>query len=98
MTVREKGSRKRGDNRGTGIPNDPASVQKALDEIRSAGTVDVFVMSTALGIGKNVGYRQAQEGRFGAFKVGAQFRVPTAPLREALRLSPAAPSSDQVAA
>ena len=89
-------SRKAGLGLGQGIPDSPEAVKQALAEVMSAPWVDVQIMSTALGIGRNTGYREAQEGRFGAFKVGGQYRVPTAALREALRLTPA--PVDQVAA
>ena len=86
-----KVDRKVRDGLGTGVPNDPEAVKRALFEVMSAPWVDVIVMSTALGVGRNVGYGEAKKGRFGAFKVGGQYRVPTAALREALRL-PAVPA------
>ena len=89
-------SRKEGFGLGQGIPDGPDAVKRALAEVMSAPWVDVSVMSAALGIGRNTGYREAQEGRFGAFKVAGQYRIPTAGIREALRL-PAA-RAEQVAA
>ena len=96
MAEAKKISRKVGFGLGQGIPDDPESVKRALDEIASVPWVTADTMSTALKIGKNTGYSLVKEGRFGAFKVGAQYRVPTAPLREALHLPSA--SVEQVAA
>ena len=71
---------------GQGIPTDPESIKRAFTEVMSAPWVDVIVMSTALGIGRDAGYKEAKNGKFGAFKIAGQYRIPTAPLREALHL------------
>ena len=97
MADTKRTNRKVGLGMGTGIPDDSESVKRALAEIATAPWVTADTMSTALKIGKNTGYALAREGRFGAFKVGAQFRVPCAPLREALHLPPAPTPSEQVA-
>ena len=96
MADHVKVDRKVRDGLGTGVPNDPEAVKQAIAKVMTAPWVDVVEMSTALGVGRNVGYDEAKKGRFGAFKVGGQYRVPTAALREALRLTPA--PVDQVAA
>lgn len=97
MSEAKKISRKAGFGLGQGVSDRPDDVRRALAEVMTAPTVDVLVMATVLGIGRNVGYRQAQAGRFNAFKVGGQYRIPTAPLREALGLKAPA-STDKVAA
>ena len=53
-------------------------------------TVDVVLAGRVLGIGKNAAYSAARDGSLPAFKVGGQYRVPTAKLREMLGL-PAQP-------
>ena len=98
MTDQARVDRKVRDGLGTGVPNDPEAVRRALFEVMSSPWVDVIVMSTALGVGRNVGYGEAKKGRFGAFKVGGQYRVPTAPLREALHLPTASTEHAKVAA
>lgn len=67
-----------------------------LQEITTALTVDVVVAGRALGVGRNVAYREAKAGCIPTIKVGSQLRVPTAPLREMLKLPTASP--DKVAA
>lgn len=49
-------------------------------------TVDVVLAGRVLGIGKNTAYRAARDGSIPTFKIGAQYRVPTAKLREMLGL------------
>ena len=91
-------SRKIGRGLGTGIPDDDESVKRAIAEITTASWVTADTMSTALKIGKNTGYALAKEGRFGAFKVGAHYRIPCAPLREALHIPAVSNAHEQVAA
>lgn len=49
-------------------------------------TVDVAVAARVLGIGKNAAYKAREAGDIPSFKVGGQYRVPTAKLREMLGL------------
>lgn len=57
-------------------------------------TVDVPLAGRVLGVGKNAAYKAARDGSLPAFKVGSQYRVPTARLREMLGL----PHGDTAAA
>lgn len=49
-------------------------------------TVDVALAGRVLGIGKNAAYRAREAGDIPSIKVGGQYRVPTAKLREMLGL------------
>lgn len=53
-------------------------------------TVDVVLAGRVLGIGKNAAYKAREAGEIPSIKVGGQYRVPTAKLREMLGL-PAQP-------
>lgn len=64
-------------------------------------TVDVAVAARVLGIGKNAAYRAREAGDIPSIKVGGQYRVPTAKLREMLGLpmqSPAPKAPEPLAA
>ena len=52
-------------------------------------TVDLLVAGRLLGIERSATYRARKAGDIPAVKVGRQFRVPTAKLREMLGLPPA---------
>lgn len=72
-------------------PSTPISreaVELALYEVMTRPWVEVSTMQTVLGVSHQSAYREAQAGRFGAFRVGNLYRVPTAPLREILHLQP----------
>ncbi|CAO4195753.1 helix-turn-helix domain-containing protein [Methylorubrum extorquens] len=49
-------------------------------------TVDVVLAGRVLGIGKNAAYKAREAGEIPSIKVGGQYRVPTAKLREMLGL------------
>ena len=54
-------------------------------------TVDVVLAGRVLGIGKNAAYKAREAGDIPSIKIGGQYRVPTAKLREMLGLPPSAP-------
>ena len=73
------------------------------DEVLTAlnePTVDLLVAGRILGIGRSATYRARKAGQIPTVKVGRQFRVPSAKLREMLGLPPhpCAPNSTQIAA
>ncbi|WP_156375704.1 helix-turn-helix domain-containing protein [Methylobacterium sp. Leaf125] len=47
-------------------------------------TVDVVTAGLLLGIGRNAAYKAREAGDIPSFKVGGQWRVPTAPLKRLL--------------
>lgn len=49
-------------------------------------TVDVVLAGRVLGIGRNAAYKAAKDGTLPSFRIGSQYRVPTARLREMLGL------------
>ena len=55
-------------------------------------TVDVALAGRVLGIGKNAAYRAREAGDIPSIKIGGQYRVPSARLREMLGLSAPAPA------
>ena len=55
-------------------------------------TVDVALAGRVLGIGKNAAYRAREAGDIPSIKVGGQYRVPSARLREMLGLPAPAPA------
>lgn len=57
-------------------------IMRLLDE----PTIDVALAGKVLGIGKNAAYRAREAGDIPSIKVGGQYRVPTAKLREMLGL------------
>jgi excisionase family DNA binding protein len=57
-----------------------------ITAVMTQPTVDVVLAGRVLGIGKNTAYKAARDGTIPSFKVGAQWRVPTAKLREMLCL------------
>lgn len=61
-------------------------------------TVDVAVAARVLGIGKNAAYRAREAGDIPSIKVGRQYRVPTAKLREMLGLPRDASAPQPIAA
>lgn len=56
-------------------------------------TVDVVLAGRVLGIGKNAAYKAREAGEIPSIKVGGQYRVPTAKLREMLGLPPQPPAT-----
>lgn len=68
----------------------PETMSKAVEDLMRMPMVDVPTFKTLFRVSAQIGYRAAQEGRFGAVKIGNQYRFPSAPLREALGL-PASP-------
>lgn len=59
-------------------------------------TVDLLVAGRILGIGRSATYRARKQGHIPTVKVGRQFRVPSAKLREMLGL-PHPPASNPTA-
>ena len=57
-------------------------------------TIDVVLAGRILGISKNAAYRAREAGDIPSIKLGGQYRVPTAKLREMLGI----PSADPKAA
>lgn len=57
-------------------------------EVLSNPTVDVALAGRVLGIGKNAAYKAREAGDIPSIKVGGQYRVPTAKLREMLGIIP----------
>lgn len=55
-------------------------------QVLTSATVDVVLAGRVLGIGKNAAYRAREAGDIPSIKVGGQYRVPTAKLREMLGL------------
>lgn len=62
----------------------------ALDE----PTVDLLTAGRMLGIGRSATYRARKSGEIPTVKVGRQFRVPSAPLKQMLGLVPLAGSTE----
>ncbi|MBE7197221.1 MAG: helix-turn-helix domain-containing protein [Parafilimonas terrae] len=60
-------------------------------------TVDVAVAARVLGIGLNAAYRAREAGDIPSIKVGGQYRIPTAKLREMLGLPPHSPTPQEPA-
>lgn len=56
-------------------------------------TVDVVLAGRVLGIGKNAAYKAREAGEIPSIKVGGQYRVPTAKLREMLGLPAQLPAT-----
>ena len=54
----------------------------------SEPTVDLLVAGRILGIGRSATYRARKAGHIPTVRVGRQFRVPSAKLREMLGLPP----------
>ena len=65
-----------------------ADLRKVLTE----PTVDVRLAGRVLGLGKSGAYAATKDGSLPSFKVGGQYRVPTAKLREMLGLPAPAPA------
>jgi len=65
----------------------PRSKGSDLEQLLTKATVDVALAGRLLGIGKNAAYRAREVGDIPSIKVGGQYRVPTAPLREKLGLN-----------
>ncbi|GEP06773.1 helix-turn-helix domain-containing protein [Methylobacterium oxalidis] len=55
-------------------------------QVLTQPTVDVVLAGRVLGIGKNAAYKAREAGEIPSIKVGGQYRVPTAKLREMLGL------------
>lgn len=55
-------------------------------QVLTKPTVDVVLAGRVLGIGKNAAYKAREVGDIPSIKVGGQWRVPTAKLREMLGL------------
>ncbi|MGU3541036.1 helix-turn-helix domain-containing protein [Methylobacterium sp. A54F] len=62
-------------------------------EVLTKPTVDVALAGRVLGIGKNAAYRAREAGDIPSIKIGGQYRVPTAKLREMLGLPPSPPQA-----
>lgn len=56
-------------------------------------TVDVELAGRVLGISRKTAYRARESGEIPSIKIGRQYRVPTAKLREMLGLPTQAPSA-----
>lgn len=63
-----------------------SEMMAALDE----PTVDLLMAGQMLGIGRSATYRARKAGEIPTVKVGRQFRVPSAPLKRMLGLTPPA--------
>lgn len=48
--------------------------------------IDVMTAAKVLGLGRSGAYRAVKDGTLPTFKIGGQYRVPTAKLREMLGL------------
>ena len=57
-------------------------------------TVDVALAGRVLGIGKNAAYKAREAGDIPSIKVGGQWRVPTAPLKQMLGLAALRPADE----
>ena len=57
-------------------------------QVLTSPTVDVALAGRVLGVGRNTAYKAVRDGSLPAVRVGAQYRVPTAKLREMLGLPP----------
>jgi excisionase family DNA binding protein len=55
-------------------------------EVLTRPTVDVALAGRVLGVGRSAAYRAARDGSLPSFRIGSQYRVPTAKLREMLGL------------
>ncbi|MGH1571759.1 hypothetical protein ACRAWG_15110 [Methylobacterium sp. P31] len=62
-----------------------------MQEVMTKPTVDVELAGRVLGIGRNAAFAARAAGDIPSVKVGRQYRVPTARLREMLGL----PTADQ---
>lgn len=58
-----------------------------ITKVLTEPTVDVVLAGRVLGIGRNAAYKARVAGEIPSIKVGSQYRVPTAKLREMLGLS-----------
>ncbi|KAB1072176.1 helix-turn-helix domain-containing protein [Methylobacterium planeticum] len=56
-------------------------------QVLTQPTVDVVLAGRILGIGKNAAYKAREAGDIPSIKIGGQYRVPSAKLREMLGLS-----------
>ena len=82
-------------------PITPEAWGKAVHEVMTVPLIEPATLSVVLDIGLQAAYREAASGRFGAFKIGRLYKIPTPPIREALGLSAApvlAPVSHEHAA
>ena len=66
-------------------------MQDDMQKVMTEPTVDVALAARVLGISLNAAYRAREAGDIPALKVGGQYRVPTAKLRDMLGLSSHAP-------
>ena len=64
-----------------------------ISEVLTAATVDVVLAGRVLGVSRNTAYKAVRDGSLPAIRVGTQYRVPTAKLREMLGLPPQPPAS-----
>ncbi|TXN40673.1 helix-turn-helix domain-containing protein [Methylobacterium sp. WL30] len=55
-------------------------------EVLTKPAVSVVLAGRVLGVGRRAAYQAAKDGSLPAFRVGTQYRVPTAKLREMLGL------------
>lgn len=80
----------------------PVSAEKrreALQELMVQPLIGPATQAVLLDIGLQASLREAAAGRFGAFRVGRCFKIPSSGLREALGLSSSTPDpAEQVAA
>ena len=63
-------------------------------EVLSKPTVDVVLAGRVLGIGRNAAYKARETGDIPSIKVGGQWRVPTAPLKQMLGLAAVRPAAE----
>jgi len=70
-------------------PVSPEMMVRAVGDVMSKPWIEVATLATLLKVGLPTAYREAREGRFGAFRVGAQFRIPSAGVRSVLGLTAA---------
>ncbi len=60
-----------------------------LAQVLTQPTVDIEVAARVLGVGRSAAYRARRDGEIPSVKIGRQYRVPTAKLREMLGLTQA---------
>lgn len=76
--------------RGPAIPVSSEMRDKAMRELMTAPVIEPATLSVVLDVGLQAALREAAAGRFGAFKIGRIYKIPTPQVREALGL-PASP-------
>lgn len=82
----------------TGVSSEPAAEREAvrqsdMEQLRREVTVEGQVAGRLLNLSRNTTYKALRNGEIPSVRIGAQYRVPTAKLREMLGLTaPAHPA------